>query len=401
MQVIAKRCAGLDVHKMSIVVTVLLEQADGSVHYKTRTFGTFKRDRKALASWLVDQRIELCVMESTGIFWKSPMSTLRRAGLQVWLVNARHVKNMPGRKTDVSDSQWLAELARFGLVKPSFVPTDNIQALRLLSRRRQCLIKTLRTEKQRLHQCLDDAGIRLGGVVSDIDGVSAGDMIEGLLEGMSVNELAQKARGRLRKKMKEIADSLDESLSEVHLFALRQIKELIDYLKQQIQSIDDELAKTMISDFSDYWRLLQTLPGVDKVAAAGIIAEIGADMHHFKTGKHLASWAGFCPGNNESAGKRYSGKTRKGNQWLRTLLCEVAHAASRTRCQFKTYYQSLVIRRGKKRSIVAVAHKILRVIYCMLKQKIEYQDSSVDYEALMVHRNAPRWIKTLKRYNYI
>ncbi len=182
MQVIAKRCAGLDVHKMSIVVTVLLEQADGTVSYKTRTFGTFKRDRTALAVWLLEHQIELCVMESTGIFWKSPMSTLSRSGLKVWLVNARHVKNMPGRKTDVSDSQWLAELARFGLVKPSFVPTDNIQALRLLSRRRQSLVKSLRLEKQRLHHCLDDAGIRLGGVVSDIDGVSAGEMIEGLLE---------------------------------------------------------------------------------------------------------------------------------------------------------------------------------------------------------------------------
>ena len=401
MQVIAKRCAGLDVHKMSIVVTILLEQADGTVSYKTRTFGTFKRDRKALALWLIEHQVELCVMESTGIFWKSPMSTLSRSGLKVWLVNARHVKNMPGRKTDVSDSQWLAELARFGLVKPSFVPTDNIQALRLLSRRRQFLVKSLRLEKQRLHQCLDDAGIRLGGVVSDIDGVSASEMIEGLLEGIPINELAQKARGRLRKKMKEIADSLDQSLSDVHLFLLRQIKELIDSLKENIQAIDDELEKRILSDFPEHWRLLQTLPGVDKVAAAGVIAEIGVDMSHFKSGKHLASWAGFCPGNNESAGKRYSGKIRKGNRWLRILLCEVAHAASKTRCQFKTYYQSLVIRRGKKRSIIAIAHKILRVIFCMLKKNIEYQDSSVDYEALMVHRNAPRWIKKLKQYNYI
>lgn len=201
--------------------------------------------------------------------------------------------------------------------------------------------------------------------------------------------------------MKEIADSLDESLSDVHLFLLRQIKERIDSLKQAIQAIDDELENRLRSDFSGYWILLQTLPGVDKVAAAGIIAETGVDMSHFKSGKHLASWAGFCPGNNESAGKRYSGKTRKGNQWLRTLLCEVAHAASRTQCQFKTYYGSLVIRRGKKRSIVAVAHKILRIIFCMLKNNIEYQDPSVDYEALIVHRNAPRWIKPLKQYNYI
>lgn len=401
MQVIAKRCAGLDVHKMSIVVTILLEQADGTVRSETRTFGTFKRDRTALALWLTEHQVELCVMESTGIFGKSPMSTLSRSGLKVWLVNAGHVKNMPGRKTDVSDSQWLAELARFGLVKPSFVPTDNIQALRLLSRRRQSLVTSLRLEKQRLHHCLDDAGIRLGGVVSDIDGVSAGEMIEGLPEGIPIHELAKKARGRLRKKMKEIADSLDESLSDVHLFLLRQIKERIDSLKQAIQAIDDELENRLRSDFSGYWILLQTLPGVDKVAAAGIIAETGVDMSHFKSGKHLASWAGFCPGNNESAGKRYSGKTRKGNQWLRTLLCEVAHAASRTQCQFKTYYGSLVIRRGKKRSIVAVAHKILRIIFCMLKNNIEYQDPSVDYEALIVHRNAPRWIKPLKQYNYI
>lgn len=161
------------------------------------------------------------------------------------------------------------------------------------------------------------------------------------------------------------------------------------------------MEERMISDFREYWHLLQTIPGIDKVAAAGIIAEIGDDIGAFKSGKHLASWAGFCPGNNESAGKRYSGKTRKGNQWLRTLLCEVAHAASRTRCQFKEYYQSLVIRRGKKRSIVAIAHKILRVIFAMFKNKVEYRDSTIDYEALMVHRNAPRWLQSLQKFGYI
>lgn len=401
MQVVAKRCAGLDVHKMSIVVTILLEQEDGTVESKTRTFSTFKRDRRALASWLMEHHVELCVMESTGIFWKSPMSTLKEAGLNVWLVNARHVKNMPGRKTDVSDSQWLADLARFGLVKPSFVPEQKVQALRLLSRRRQSLVKSLRVEKQRLHKCLDDAGIRLGGVVSDIDGVSAREIVQGLIEGVPIPNLARMAKGRLRKKMKEIADSLDETLSEEHLFLLRQITSLMGNFKEQIQTIDRELDKRVQSDFSEYWHLLQTIPGIDKVAATGVIAEIGVNIGAFQNGKHLASWAGFCPGNNESAGKRYSGRTRKGNQWLRTLLCEVAHAASRTRCQFKTYYQNMVIRRGKKRSIIAVAHKILRVIYSMFKSMTEYRDSTVDYEALLVHRNAPRWLKYLKQYSYI
>jgi len=400
LETIVKRVAGLDVHKMVIVATVLLTQGDGEIRKETREFRTFRKHRRQLVRWLNRFGIELVVMESTGIFWKSIFETLETAGIKTCVVNARHVKNVPGRKTDVMDSEWLATLARAGLLKPSFIPPKDLRELRLIGRHRMKLHGMLAGEKNRLHKILDDAGIRLSGVVSDINGVSAKEMVTGLIENKPVDELILCARDRLKAKAEELRDSLSESISERHKFLLQKIQNHIQHLEQEIREMDDYLFAAM-TPYQEQWSIMQTLPGVDKFSAAMLIIEIGTDMEQFGNSGQLASWAGMCPGNNESAGKRKSGRARKGNRSVRRILCEVANAARKTNSQFKGKYQGLVIRRGHKRAIIAVGHKILRVIYSMLKNNQPYWDPEIDYEALTVKRNAPRWLRALKKYGYL
>ncbi len=395
-----KRCAGLDVHKMQIMVTVRLEQSDGQVQESTHEFGTFQADRLALADWLNSLNVELVVMESTGSYWKSIFSTLEAAGLKAYMVNARHGKQVPGRKTDVKDSQWLASLARCGLLRPSFIPPQDLRELRLVTRYRLKLTHTLASEKNRLHKVLDDAGIRLGGIVSDINGTSAQAMIAGLIAGRPLTELIDCARGRMQAKREPLRQALDEPLSERHRVVLQELHHHIDFLEQQLRSFNQRILAAM-APYQHQWRLLQTLPGVDAIAAALVIAEIGIDMERFGSGEQFASWAGLCPGNNESAGKRKSSRLRKGNPVLRQLLCEIANAACRTHSQFKGKYRALVIRRGHKRTILALAHKLLRVIYAPLKHQQPYRDPGIDYEALIVQKNAPRWLQALKKYGYL
>lgn len=397
---IVKRCAGLDVHKMKVTVTVLIEQEDGSVEEETREYGTFRRHRRQLARWLKRLGIDLAIMESTGNYWRSIHDSLEAEDIPAWVVNARHVKQVPGRKTDVADSKWLAMLGRMGLIRPSFVPSKDFRELRLITRQRQKLMASLSAEKNRLHKVLDDAGIRLGGVVSDINGVSSKDMIAGLIDGKPASELVTCARGQLKKKAPELLEALDEPLGERHRLLLSKIQEHIRYLEGQIQELDDYLF-AQLDPYRKHWEILQTMPGMDKVSAAIVLVELGSDMRRFGGSANLASWAGLCPGNNESAGKRKSGRTRRGNKAVRKVLCEAANAASKTKSQFKGKYQSLVIRRGHKRAIIAVAHKMLRVIYCILKNGHPYYDPEVDYEALVVQRNAPRWIKALIKYGYM
>jgi transposase len=397
---IFKNVAGLDVHKMVVVGTVLVEQEDGSIKHETRQFGTFKRDRRQMCQWLRDNGVELVAIESTGIYWKSIYATLEREQILAYVVNARHVKNVPGRKTDVSDSHWLASLLRVGLLKPSFIPTVDFRELRMISRHRAKLCAVMAAEKNRLGKVLDDAGIRLSGVATDIDGVSAQEIIEGIIEGKPIDELIACARGKLKAKTDELRACLDEDLSERHKFLLRELQKHIQFLKSEIAGIDKYLFAAM-SPYQKQWEILQTIPGVDQVAAMVLIIEIGIEMEKFGSAEQLSSWAGMCPGNNESAGKRKSGKTRKGNQAIRRILCEIANAARRTKSQFKAKYESLVIRRGHKRSIIAIGHKILRIVFVMLKNINPYYDPGINYEELIVDRNAPRWLKALKKYGYL
>lgn len=276
MEAIVQRSAGLDVHKKIIVVTILIEQSDGSVQEETREYGTTYKACAELANWLLSHDIQLSVMESTGIYWKNIYAALEKAGLRVSVVNARHVKQVPGRKTDVKDSQWLARLARYGLVRGSFIPPKDLRELRMIARYRTKLVGTLAGEKNRLHKTLDDAGVRLGNVVSDIGGVSATEIITGLIEGKSMDELLACTRGALKKKKHELQAELEGELSARHLFLLQELREHIIQLKSKINKLDDYIFEAM-QPYQKQWEILQTIPGIDAVGAALLIIEIGVD----------------------------------------------------------------------------------------------------------------------------
>jgi len=363
-------------------------------------FGTFQRDRRALAQWAVAQAPEVVVMESTGVYWKSPFAALEKVGIVAWVVNARHVKAVPGRKTDLCDAQWLATLARAGLLRASFIPCPRFRELRLVARQRQKLSGMLAAEKNRLHKVLVDAGVRLNVVVQDIHGQSAREMVKRLIQGVPIAEVLDH-KGRLRATREELFEALSpESLSAAHCFVLDELMRHLEEIEQRIGRMEAYLLQEL-QPWQRQLNVLQTVPGIDRVGAAMLMVEIGSDMSEFGTAERLASWVGICPGNHESAGKRKSGRIRKGNAWVRRLLCEFANAAARTRCALKAKFDSLTIRKGHKKSVVALAHKILRIVFAMLSTGTAYQDKSVDYEALSVARNAPRWLKMLKKHGFL
>lgn len=396
-----KRVVALDVHQAVITACAIVADEDG-VRFEERSFETFKRGLRALTDWCVGIKPEVVVMESTGIYWKSPHAWLERAGLNCMVVNAHHVKNVPGRKTDIADPRWMAMLARAGLLKPSFVPPDKLRRLRLVSRQRQKLTGMLAAEKNRLGKVLADAGVRLGVVVSDLNGKSARAMIAALIAGASPEEALQFAGRRLKAPRKEIAAALDGDISFEHSFVLRTILGHIDYLEASIRDFDAHLIAGLDSpEEKNALALLQTVPGIDLIGAAMLLVEIGTTMAVFAKPSHLASWAGICPGNNRSAGKRRRERMRKGNTYVRRLLCEFVQAARKTQSMFQAKHKALAITKGFKRAIMAGAHKMLRIIWAMLRRNEPYRDATVDYEALSVRRNAPRWIRALKRYGYL
>lgn len=395
-----KRVIALDVHQAKITACAVVEHDDGRVEVTKRDFGAFKRDRRALAEWALQIAPEVVVMESTGVYWKSPFAALEAVGIIAWVVNARHVKAVPGRKTDMADAQWLATLARAGLLRASFIPPVQMRQLRLVARQRQKLVGMCSAEKNRLHKVLVDAGIRINVVVGDVHGVSARAMIKALIKGQPLHEVLDQ-KGRLRASRDELFEALStEQFSAAHRFVAEEIMDHIEHIEQRVARMDQYLLDGLHA-WQPQLNLLQTLPGIDIQGAAMLLVEIGADMGVFGSAERLASWVGICPGNNESAGKRKSGRIRKGNAWVRRLLCEFAQAAARTRCALRDKFDALNIRKGHKKSIVALAHKMLRTIYAMLTNGTHYQDRSVDYEALSVAKNAPRWIKMLRKHGFI
>jgi transposase len=395
MRALYRRVAGIDVHRMLHVVMVLLEQPDGSMQRQTRQFGGFRRDCRELAAWLAELRIELVVLESTGIYWKSVYAHLENAGLTAWVVNAHRVKHVPGRKTDVADSEWLAVLARFGMVKASFIPPKDLRELRLVSRYRRKLNAMRASELNRLHKILDDGGIKLGGVVSDIDGVSARAMVKALIAGQPIEHILGLARGKLKQKREELSASLDGDLSARHLFVLGHIEAHIETLQRELAEIDSYMLAAL-QPYAWAHELLQTIPGIDQIAAALILIEIGDDMARFGRAQSLACWAALSPGNDQSAGKRKSGRTAHGNCVIRSILCECANAARRTKSTLAAKYRSLMVRKSHKKAVIAVAHKMIRLIYLMLSRRQPYIDQGIDYAAMSAKKNAPRWIKQLK-----
>lgn len=395
-----KRVIGLDIHQAQITACALIEEPDGSTRIEQRQFGGFKKDRRELAEWVASLFPDEVVLESTGIYWKSPYAALEAVGIRAKVVNARHVKNVPGRKTDVGDAHWLATLARAGLLRGSFVPPAKLRELRLIARQRQKLVGQLASEKNRLHKVLTDSGVRLGVVVSDLHGQSARAMVKAIIAGQSPQEVIKLASRRLKASREDIFDALQGDLTGSHRFVLDELMRHIEEIEARIARFDTRLLSELESE-RNALALLQTIPGVDLIGAAMLLIEIGTDMDVFGNADRLASWVGICPGNNESAGKRKSGRVRKGNLYVRRLLCEFAHAASRTTSVFKSKFQALVVRRGYKRAIIAIGHKILRTIFFMLQRREHYRDSAIDYEALSVQRNAPRWIKSLTKFGFI
>jgi len=396
-----RRVIGLDVHQAQITACGLIEGEDG-VHIERRSFETFKRGLRALTDWCLELKAEVVVMESTGIYWKSPHAWLERAGLNCLVVNAHHVKNVPGRKTDIADPEWLAMLARAGLLRPSFIPPEKLRRLRLVSRQRQKMVGTLAAEKNRLGKVLSDAGVRLGVVVSDLNGKSARAMIAALIAGATPEQALGYASPRLKAPREEIAAALEGEISAEHSFVLQQILSHIAFLEESIGKFDAHLLAGLDSpEEKNALALLRTVPGIDLIGAAMLLVEIGTNMVLFAGSDHLASWAGMCPGNNRSAGKRKNERQRKANSYVRRLLCEFVQAARKTPCAFQAKHNAVAIRRGFKRAIMACAHKMLRVIWAMLLRNEPYRDSTVDYEALSVRRNAPRWIRALKRFGYL
>ena len=379
MDTMYRRCAGLDVHKQTVAACVRRVDSGGRVSKEVRTFGTTTAALLQLCDWLVSQGVEAAAMESTGVFWK-PVWNILEGSIHLILVNARHIKNVPGRKTDVRDCDWIAQLLQHGLLRASFVPDRPQRELRDLTRQRSQLAAEQTRAANRIHKTLEDANVKLGSVATDILGVSGRDMILALIAGQNDPEqLAELARGRLREKLPQLREALQGHLSEHHRFMLGQLMDHLAYLDRQVAAFDERI-EALMRPFQEALQRVMTMPGVGLRTAQNVLAEIGVEMSRFPTDQHLASWAAMCPGNRESAGKRHSGRTSHGNRWLRAALVQAAWAAGRSR---KTYlsaqYRRLAGRRGKKRAIMAVGHTMLVMMYHMLRDGIDYHELGPDY----------------------
>jgi transposase len=379
MEVVFARCAGLDVHSKTVVVCRRIIGPDGKVDKQVRTFGTSTAQLLALAQWLEEAAVTHVAMESTGVFWK-PVWNILEGRFEIVLVNARHIKQVPGRKTDVKDCEWIAQLLAHGLLRASFVPPPAIRELRDLTRHRAKLVDQHTAVANRIHKTLEDANIKLGTVASDILGVSGRAMLEAIVKGESDPAiLASLARQRLRAKIPELREALHGRITEHHRFLLETLLEQLHFLEAQIARLDERVAEKT-RPFDRALTSLDTIPGVARRSAENLLAEIGPDMAVFPSAAHLASWAAMCPGNDESAGKRRTGKTAKGNRWLRRALVEAAWGATRSKNTYlAAQYRRLVARRGKKRALVAVGHSILCAAYHILSRARPYQDLGGDY----------------------
>ena len=395
------RAAGIDVHKMSLTCTVLVEDSNGRVESETRQYRTYGAELDLLVEWLSGLDPARTVMESTGVFWKSVQRALAAAGVEVWVVNARHVKRVPGRKTDVSDSQWLATLARYGLVSPSFLAPPKLEELRRLTRlyaRTRRLASMLRNM---LHRMLYESGLRIGGILTDLFGLSGRNLLDGLLEGREPEQMVAGVKGKARKKVPALLDALGQGLDEGAKPLVVLLREMLDAVERSLAELERRILDVVQRDYELPWTLLQTLPGTGPLAAAALLAEVGDDMEAFGTARRLSSWAGMCPGNHESAGKSKGGKRRKGNVYLRRILCEVAHAAARTRgVQGPTSrdWRSGAAQAGQSWRRRTRSYGIA---FAMLRDGQPYRDPQVDYQARTAIRNKARWLKMLRKANLL
>jgi transposase len=402
MEPILISCAGMDVHEKKVDVCIVHGPFDKPPKFEIRTFQTMTSDLEELMAWLKKYEVTAIGMESTGIYWK-PIFNVMESDFTIVLANAQRLKAIPRKKTYIMDCKRIANLLRYGLLPNSFIPPKEIRDLRDLNRTRRKLVGMMTSEKNRLIKVLEAANIKLSSVVSKIYGVSSLALIRSKLEkdSLSREEISQLAKGKLKKKVDLLEKALNGKLTDHHRFLLKMHLENIDHIAKQIKKIDEEIQRKMVP-FQKESKLIQTIPGIGEVNASAILAEIGVDMSQFPDEAHLSSWAGVCPGNNESAGKKKSGKTQKGNSFLKGALTESAWSASKTReTSYNTFYHNIVRRRGKKRALVAVAHRMLIDIYYVLKTGEPYQDIGAEAaQERAAKRRERSMIRSLEKAGY-
>jgi len=374
MEVILRCCAGLDVHKDGVEACVRRTSAGGKVEHEVRHWGTTTRELAEMSNWLSSLRVTHVAMESTGVYWK-PIFNILEEHFEILLANAQHLKNVPGRKTDIRDCQWIAQLLQHGLLKGSFIPPRPQRELRDLTRQRTQLVDEASRISNRIQKVLEDANVKLGSVASNVVGASGRLMLEAIVAGQDdPSQLADLAKRRLRGKIPQLEQALDGKLTEHHRWMLGLLLDQWKSTQLFIARLDERIAERTRPQQAVLEKL-DAIPGVDRRVAEVLLAEIGPDVTPFPTHAHLASWAGICPGNNESAGKKRSSKTTKGSRWLRQALVQAAWAASHKKdSYFQAHARNLMHRRGRKRGLVAVAHSLLTVIYHMLKEDTSYHD---------------------------
>ncbi len=402
MEVVYRRCAGLDVHKQSVVACVLTSTAKGTASQEVETFGTMTRDLERLAVWLAERGVEQVARESTGVYWWPMYNILEEAGLPVTLVNPQRTQVRPGHKTDRGDAAWLADLLRHGLVRASFIPPAEIRALRELTRYRATQVRARAKEVNHLLKTLESANSKLDAVAGNVVGVSGWQMLSALAAGEDdPAALAQMAKARLRAKLEALEQALVGRVKPHHRVLIQASLDHLRFLERAIEQLDLEVARAMVP-FSAHLRALDAVPGIGPVAAAAIVAEIGVDMERFPTDGHLTSWAGVCPGNKQSGGRRLSSATTKGNVWLRRILGEVAWAAIHERGSiFRARYYRLKPRLGAQQALVAIMHQLLKVIYHILKTGEAYRELGADSDQPVdPQRTARRLTKRLERLGY-
>ncbi|HEY6332885.1 MAG TPA: IS110 family transposase [Blastocatellia bacterium] len=374
MDVVYECCAGLDVHKKSITACVLWALSKGKKRQEKRRFGTFTQNLLELADWLRECGVTHVAMESTGVYWK-PVWNILEGRFEMLLVNAQHIKAVPGRKTDQKDSEWIADLLQHGLLRGSFVPPTPVRELRDLTRYRVSLAQECNRIANRVQKVLEDANIKLSSVATDALGASGRAMLDAIITGQSdSHELAEMSKGLLRNKRADLRLALEGRVTEHHRFLLKQLMDHLRFTEARMEDVEQEIERRM-QPFRDDVDRLRTIPGVEQVTAWGLLAEIGFNMDQFPSAAHLASWAGLCPGSFESAGKRLSGKTRKGSASLRRCLSQAGWAVSTKKDNYlAAFYRRVAARRGAKRAIIAVAHQLLVIAYHLLKRKEQYRE---------------------------
>jgi len=399
MDAIIERCAGLDVHQRTVVACILYGPLDRKPKQLVRTFGTTTRELLSLLDWLTEYEVTHVAMESSGVYWK-PVWNILEGDFTLILANAQRIKNVPGRKTDVNDAVWIAQLLRCGLIESSMVPPKDIRRLRDYTRYRRKLLSAATSEKNRIHKVLQDANIKLTTFMSDVFGVSGRALLQALVKGkvLQHDQVQSMVHTHLKKKVPALVEALNGRVDQHHRKMIQYHLNHLDFVEKQIAEIEYEIEQLLIP-YREEMGLLNSIPGIDKNAAAAILAETGVDMSKFPTEPQIASWGGVCPGNHESAGKKKSTRTRKSNRTLKAILCQVAHVNARSQNRISAFFHRIRKRRGALKAVVATAHLILRIIYHILKNRIPYHELGPEYDKAQ-KPSVHHWVQKIKQQGY-